>query len=138
MKKIVFAIMVILLVSLFGCTSNENKDQNNLPIVGDENKIIPINPPVASGLVNFSALDDSKLTIQALNDLILANNSFAVDYYNKLDSSENQSGKNIFFSPFSISTALAMTYEGAEGITAEEMRNVFYFPKNDEERRAAC
>jgi len=69
--------------------------------------------------------------------LILANNSFAVDYYNKLDSSENQSGKNIFFSPFSISTALAMTYEGAEGITAEEMRNVFYFPKNDEERRAA-
>lgn len=136
MKKIIFAMLLILLVSLFGCTNQNQNNSNDNNQVNDTNQII-VNPPVASGLVGFSGLDDSELTIQALNDLILANNSFAVDYYNKLDSGKNQSGKNLFFSPFSISTALAMTYEGADGLTAEEMRNVFYFSENDNERRAA-
>ncbi|HNV01605.1 MAG TPA: serpin family protein [archaeon] len=136
MKQLI--ILFTLLILFFGCTSNGNDNNNitNPPINGDINQVI-INPPVASGLVGFSELDDSKLTIQALNDLILANNSFAVDYYNKLDSSKDQSGKNIFFSPFSISTSLAMTYEGADGVTAEEMRKVLYFSENDTERRAA-
>ncbi len=136
MKKIIFAMLLILLVSLFGCTNQNQNNSNDNNQVNDTNQII-VNPPVTSGLVGFSGLDDSELTIQALNDLILANNSFAVDYYNKLDSGKNQSGKNLFFSPFSISTALAMTYEGADGLTAQEMRNVFYFSENDDERRAA-
>ncbi|MDY6958461.1 MAG: serpin family protein, partial [Halobacteriota archaeon] len=41
----------------------------------------------------------------------------------------------VFFSPYSISTALAMTYEGARGETAEEIQSVFYFPVDDETRR---
>ena len=41
----------------------------------------------------------------------------------------------MFFSPYSISTALAMTYEGAKGQTAEEMQSVFHFPEDDDERR---
>jgi serpin B len=39
--------------------------------------------------------------------------------------------ENLFFSPYSIYSALAMTYEGANGATAEEMKNVFYFPENN-------
>ncbi|MBO3840896.1 MAG: hypothetical protein FGF48_00550 [Candidatus Brockarchaeota archaeon] len=35
-----------------------------------------------------------------------------------------------FFSPYSIFSALAMTYEGARGKTAEEMKTVFDFPEN--------
>ncbi|GIY78109.1 hypothetical protein CDAR_444521 [Caerostris darwini] len=35
-----------------------------------------------------------------------------------------QDRKNVFFSPFSISTALAMLYCGAQKETAKEMRNV--------------
>jgi serpin B len=34
---------------------------------------------------------------------------------------------NVFFSPFSISTALAMTYAGAEGETEQEMREALHF-----------
>ena len=37
----------------------------------------------------------------------------------------------MFFSPFSISSALALTYEGARGTTADEIRSVFFFPANE-------
>lgn len=45
--------------------------------------------------------------------------------------------ENIFFSPYSISTALAMTYEGAHAKTAEEIQSVFHFPENDNIRRSS-
>src|SRR5262245_12395362 len=51
-------------------------------------------------------------------------NLFAVDLYTRLRSSEKG---NLFFSPQSISTALAMTYAGARGQTAEEMARTLHF-----------
>ena len=47
--------------------------------------------------------------------IIEANNRFAINLYSQYKSEEG----NIFFSPFSISTAMAMVYEGAEGKTAK-------------------
>jgi len=64
-------------------------------------------------------------------DVVKANNQFALDFYKEIKDAE----ANIFFSPYSLSIALAMTYEGARGETAEEMRNVFYFPQEDGLRR---
>ncbi len=78
-------------------------------------------------------LDDSKITTEGLSDVVEANNRFALDLYSEYKSEE----ANIFFSPYSISTALAMTYEGARGKTAEEIESVFYFPENEEIRRSA-
>jgi serpin B len=52
-----------------------------------------------------------------------ANNAFAVDLYTQL---RTQPG-NLFFSPESISTALAMTYAGARGDTASEMARTLHF-----------
>ncbi len=49
-------------------------------------------------------------------------NQFALDLYGKLDKKDN-----LFFSPASISTALAMTYAGARGQTAEQMAKVLHF-----------
>uniref|UniRef100_H0YV25 Serpin B10 n=1 Tax=Taeniopygia guttata TaxID=59729 RepID=H0YV25_TAEGU len=51
--------------------------------------------------------------------------NFTMDLFNKLN--ENNKGKNIFFSPWSISTALALTYLGAKGTTATEMAEVLHF-----------
>lgn len=65
--------------------------------------------------------------------VVEANNRFAFDLYPKYKSEEG----NIFFSPYSISSALAMTYEGARGKTAEEIAAVFYFPQNDTVRRSS-
>jgi serpin B len=63
------------------------------------------------------------------------NNQFAVDLYAKL-SIERKDG-NIFFSPFSISTALSMTYAGARGKTAEEMKNALHFTLPDQKLHSA-
>jgi len=77
-------------------------------------------------------LDDSKITTEGLSNVVEANNKFALDLYSEYKSEEG----NVFFSPYSISTALAMTYEGAKGQTAEEMQSVFYFPEDDFVRRS--
>jgi serine protease inhibitor len=52
-------------------------------------------------------------------------NRFAFDLYGRLRSQEQG---NLFFSPQSISTALAMTYAGARGETADEMARTMHFP----------
>ena len=61
-----------------------------------------------------------------LTALVEGNNQFALDLYKKL--AETEKG-NIFFSPYSISSALAMTYAGARGQTAEEMAKVLGIAK---------
>ncbi|KFP26865.1 Heterochromatin-associated protein MENT [Colius striatus] len=48
-----------------------------------------------------------------------------VDIFSKLN--ETNKGKNIFFSPWSISSALALIYLGAKGDTATEMAEVLHF-----------
>ncbi|NLD98413.1 MAG: serpin family protein [Fibrobacter sp.] len=53
--------------------------------------------------------------------LVKNNSAFAFDLYKQLTLMPEISGKNIFFSPFSISTALTMTFAGAEGQTESEM-----------------
>src|ERR1700744_6641551 len=50
-------------------------------------------------------------------------NAFAIALYGRLRA---QSG-NLFFSPASISTALAMAYAGARGDTASEMAKTLHF-----------
>jgi serpin B len=86
------------------------------------------------GDIFIPTADDSGATIQGVNDITKANNQFAIDLYNKIN---KDSDKNIFFSPWSISTAMVMTYEGARGETAKEIEDVFHFPANDALRRSS-
>jgi len=67
------------------------------------------------------------LTASAESDpqtIVQANTKFACDIYTKL---RDQQG-NLFFSPYSISSALAMTYAGARGNTAKQMADVLCLP----------
>ena len=59
-------------------------------------------------------------------EVVQANSDFAFDLYQQL--AKENAGKNLFFSPYSVSTALAMTAEGARGETAEQMGQVLRFP----------
>ena len=63
-----------------------------------------------------------------INSVVNSSNQFAFDLYSNLKGKEG----NIFFSPYSLSTAMAMTYEGARGQTAEEIRQVFHYPEDIE------
>ena len=60
------------------------------------------------------------------------NNEFAFSLYQKIAIAEPNKGKNIFFSPYSISTALGMTYAGARGETAQQMAAVLRFDAEQE------
>jgi len=57
-------------------------------------------------------------------------NQFCFELYEKL----KENGGNIFFSPFSITMAMAMVFEGARGWTSGEMLDVFKFPGDEKTR----
>jgi serpin B len=57
-----------------------------------------------------------------------SNNEFAFDLYRRLRDQEG----NLFFSPASIETALAMTYAGAEGETERQMAKVLHFDLDEQ------
>lgn len=85
-----------------GCTGKPTTD------VADSNSAKPANVDLAK--------PEDKAAVVA------ANNQFALDLFGRLDKKDN-----LFFSPASISTALAMTYAGAVGPTAEQMAKVLHF-----------
>jgi hypothetical protein len=58
-----------------------------------------------------------------------ANGRFAIDLYRRL--AEEESGKNMFLSPFSVSLALTMTAEGAVDQTRDQMTDVLHITKGD-------
>ncbi len=76
-------------------------------------------------IVFFAILVSAKA--QRISEQVKNNNNFTFDLFNYVDNNDN-----VFLSPFSVSTALAMTYEGAENKTRNEMSKVLYFPQSNE------
>jgi len=77
--------------------------------------------------------DDTGSTEQGIQEVVNANNQFAFELYSELDKSGQG---NLFYSPYSIFSALAMTYEGARGKTAEEMKQVLHLPDDKNKIRS--
>jgi serine protease inhibitor len=114
MKKQVFLIGAVVCIALActffsGCTASDDG---------------PVGTPVLTPVAPESAAD-----------VVSANTLFAYDLYHTLQRDEQYADQNIFFSPYSISTAFALTYEGAKGTTADEIRSVFHFPENSTVRQ---
>ena len=65
--------------------------------------------------------------------LVKGNTAFALDLYSTLQKREG----NLFFSPYSIATALAMTYGGARGDTRKEMAETLKFTHDQNQLHAA-
>lgn len=63
----------------------------------------------------------------ASNPAAAATNAFALDLYRQLASDKDNDGKNLWFSPYSITSALAMTAEGARGSTLVQMAKTLWF-----------
>ncbi len=62
-----------------------------------------------------------------------ANTAFALDLYGQLKSTPG----NLFFSPYSISSCLTMTYAGARGDTEKQMRQVLHLESDQRKVHAA-
>ncbi len=85
------------------------------------------NTPTPNPTTEDKKINDISYTkINSDNPIVIANNKFTFDIYSKI----TEKGKNVFFSPLSISSAFAMVYEGASGKTADEIQSVFHFPKD--------
>jgi len=64
----------------------------------------------------------------SFNDAV---NAFAFDLFRKISNDPVNEG-NIFYSPYSVFTALAMTYDGARNNTADEMKNVLNIEQDND------
>jgi serpin B len=90
--------LMIVSVALFGNT-------------GQEKEVSQVSPEVGAVYAAVQA------------DLVNSNTTFALDLYRALRKEDG----NLFFSPHSISTALAMTYAGARGETETQMEETLHF-----------
>ena len=74
-------------------------------------------------LAGFLPSAAAQAQTKELTTLVEGNNQFALDMYQQI----GQKPGNKFFSPYSISTALGMTYAGAREQTALEMARTLHF-----------
>lgn len=75
----------------------------------------------------------AKLSAAESQPLVAGNSAFAFELYQRLGEKDG----NLFISPYSISSALAMTYAGARGNTATQMKSVLRFGLGDETLHSA-
>ncbi len=85
------------------------------------------------GYVSADALSQQTELIDGTVQAVEGSNRFALDLYSELASEEG----NLFYSPGSISLALAMTYAGASGETQAEMAKTLHFPQDAEQLHQA-
>ena len=109
--KMVWPCIVMSCIVITSCNRN--------PVSGDRHS--------SSGEITVakSSLAQEKPVVDPADreSLVTGNIRFAVDFYRQLAVEDG----NVFFSPYSISSALAMTYGGAKGATKQEMREVLHF-----------
>ena len=106
--------------------SPSNSDQSSLP---ENNKNNSDYKAVSKD--GFIAADDDASTSDGIEKVITANNQFAVAMYQQINGQPDQADKNVFFSPYSLSTAMAMLYAAAEGETKAQIQKTFYYPSMD-------
>ncbi|WP_437483644.1 serpin family protein [Sorangium sp. So ce1014] len=113
---------VLSLAAILGCetTTDPNEDPN--PDPGGEACHDADKPGcvVASDKQRISAPD---VPAEDRAALVSGNSAFSLDLYKQL----RQKPGNVFYSPYSISTALAMTWAGAKGETEEAMADTMHF-----------
>jgi serpin B len=108
MKKALLSVLAVaLLISIAGCSTT----------------------PAAIVLSGEQRITAPNVTTSDATALVDGNSEFAFDLFQALNQQQrnlSQQG-NLFYSPYSISLALAMTYAGARNETATEMAQVLHF-----------
>ena len=86
--------------------------------------------PAATAAAEMPAPGEAKAVVPG-------NTRFACELYARLAADEKNKDKNLFLSPYSISSALAMTCAGARGETEKQMRKALHFEPEGEALHAA-
>jgi serpin B len=80
-------------------------------------------PPGLSAQSNKARITSPDVPARHQAELVSGNSAFAFDLYQHLKGTKG----NLFYSPHSISIALAMTYAGARGETEQQMADTLHF-----------
>jgi serpin B len=110
MKRIGIVLAGLALAVLVGCRGGQPDEPKGL-----DTPDAPNAPPAVEWSGDMQAVADG-------------GNRFALDLYAKLAADEANKGKNLFFSPYSVHTALAMTTAGAKGTTRDQMVTALHLP----------
>lgn len=104
-------------IMITACSPGEMMDTPNKQVLESDAQRI-LNPAVPSGY---------------LSQLVSGNTEFSLDFYQKVRAANG----NLFFSPYSLSSALAMVYGGARDSTASQMSETLHFTLPDEKLHPA-
>jgi serpin B len=129
-------LLILSFASCIGCTSKEFDQQNESAIAETgvktrqrgEKKTLE-----EELLLQMPPVDFPQIDRESLIAVVEGNNRFAFDLFHQL----GQKPGNTFFSPYSISTGLAMTYAGARGNTAKELSRALHFTLDNEKLHSA-
>lgn len=111
------ALQVGLLLSLVAC------DQATKPVSGPVSSSTSASSPAAAAASPPPAPAAPAPAAGETKPLAVGSNAFAVDLWPRVA----KPGDNVAFSPASVSLALAMTWAGAKGETAAQMKRVMHF-----------
>ena len=120
-----------LLLVITGCNNSLENTKAAQPVIN-----IPALPDKTTGQADskadskddHTAADDSASTSEGISAVVNANNQFAVTMYQQLNGQSKQVDANVFFSPYSLTSAIAMLYAAAEGNTKAQIQKTFYYP----------
>ncbi len=128
----IFIPPLVALLILTSCASPTVQPTQNPP--GSPTQLPQVKPADAKYLQSSLPRDPSPSASAAdQSQLTSANLAFALDLYHQIAS---QPG-NLFYSPYSISQALAMVYGGARGQTEQQMANTLHFSLAQEQLHPA-
>ncbi len=86
-------------------------------------KLMPLISVIAGITIFTGSINAVEVDPKAIDTLVMGNTEFAINLFGKIKGKEG----NLFLSPYSISTVLAMTYAGARGNTAKQMAKALCF-----------
>lgn len=112
MKHLLLAAIVVAMLVLSGC--------GGVPLDSDGEGVSGEALSSKKQRVDSPGVPESDLA-----RLVEGNSAFAFELYRSLV--EERESDNLFYSPYSISLALAMTYAGARGLTEEQMAETLHY-----------
>ena len=111
MRKILFGLLMTAMVTVTACRPSQGRSSD---VAGSGG--------ILASQTDRESPDAPEADVEALVD---GNSAFGFDLYHVL--AERQGDGNLFYSPYSLSLALAMTYAGARGVTEAEMAEALHF-----------